>query len=52
MSGEAKMTDPSIFLLLHQVLKDSVLGIKIGIDVHLTDIVEQVKIKVCNTAFF
>ncbi len=48
MSGESQMPDPSVLLLLHQILEDTVLLIQIFVYIHLTDIVEQVEIKIRN----
>ena len=46
------MLDPTIFLLLHQIVIDAVLRIQISIDIHLADIVKQIKIKVFHLTFF
>ena len=46
------MTDPSVFLLLQQILADTVPGIQIGVYIHLADIVKKIKIKIFYAAFF
>ena len=45
------MTDSSVFLLLHEIIKNPVLRIQIRINIHLTDIVEQIKVKILYLAF-
>lgn len=46
------MPDASPALLLHQIIVGAVLGIEIGVDVHLAHIVEQIKIEIIYPAFF
>ena len=46
------MADPSVFLLLHQIFKNPIFFVQIGVNIHLAYIVEQIKIKVGHTAFF
>ena len=46
------MADSSVLLLLHQIIEDAVLLIQISVNVHLADIVEQVKIKIRDPALF
>ena len=52
MSGKAQVTDSSLFLLLHQIVENTVFLIQIRVNVHLTHVVEQVKIKIVHLAFF
>ena len=49
-AGETQVTDAAVFLLLQQVVQNAVLGIQVGVDVHLAHIVEQVKVKVVHPA--
>ena len=50
VTGEAQMADAAVSLLLQQVVQNAVLGVQIGVDVHLTHIVEQVKVEVIHPA--
>ena len=50
MRGEAEMADTPLALLLHQIRMSAVLGVKILLDVHLADIVEQIEIEVADAA--
>ncbi len=53
MRRKSQMPYPSVFLLFFQVCIDPVFFlIQIGIDIHLTDIVEQIKIKIFHAALF
>ena len=45
------MADAAIALLRHQIIIGAVLGIQVGVDIHLAHIVEQIEIKVIHTAF-
>ena len=45
------MTDPSVFLLLHQIIINAMFLIQIIINIHLAYIVEQIEIKVFYLAF-
>ncbi len=51
MGGKPKVADTAIFLLLHQVLVNPIRLIQIRVNIHFTDIMEQVKIKIGNLAF-
>ena len=49
MAGEAQMTDPAVLFLLHQIAVDPVLlVIQVGVNIHFTDIVEEVKIEIVD----
>ena len=53
MSGKSKMADAAIFFLFHQIGEDSIFFIiQISIDIHLPNIVEEIKIKIVYLAFF
>ena len=52
MAREAKMLDAAGSLLLKKIVHDAVLRIQIIIDIHLTDIMEQIKIKVIRPHLF
>ena len=52
MRRKSKMSDSSVFLLLHQVSVYAVLFIQIFVNIHFTDIMEQIEIKVFDAAFF
>ena len=44
------MADAAVFLLLHQIVIDAVLGVQVGVNVHLTHIVEQIEVEVVHLA--
>ena len=46
MNREAQMMDSASLLLLHQIVINPILLIQIFINVHLTDIVKQIEIKI------
>ena len=49
VAGEAQMTDPAVLFLLHQIAVDPVLlVIQVGVNIHFTDIVEEVKIEIVD----
>ena len=52
MGGKSQMTDTPFFLLLHQVIENTVFFIQISINIHFTYVVEQIKIKIIHSAFF
>ena len=52
MAGKAEMTDASFTLLFHQIIENPEFRIQIFVDVHLTDIMEQIEIKVFHAGFF
>ena len=46
------MADPSVFFLFYQIRVDSVfLVVQIGVDIFLTDIVEEIEVKIVYLAF-
>ena len=52
VAGEAQVADAAVLLLLHQVVIDAVLGVQVGVDVHLAHVVEQVEVEVVHLALF
>lgn len=52
VAGEAQVADTAAPLLLHQIVVDAVLRVQIGVDVHLTDVVEEIEIKIVHPALF
>ena len=46
------MADTAAPLLLHQIVVDAVLRVQVGVDVHLTDVVEEIEIKIVHPALF
>ena len=45
------MADAAVFLLGQQVVIGAVLGVQVGVDVHLAHVVEQVEVEVLHLAF-
>ena len=45
------MADAPGLLLLHQIIEDAVFLIQIGVNVHLADVVEQIKVEILHPAF-
>ena len=41
MSGKSQMADPPVLLLLHQIIINSIFLIQVGINIHLTYIVNR-----------
>ena len=52
MSREAQVADAAVCFLLQQIVQDAVPGIKIGVDIALVNIVEEIEIKIGRAAFF
>ena len=52
VAGEAQVADTAAPLLLHQIVVDAVLRVQVGVDVHLTDVVEEIEIKIVHPALF
>ncbi len=51
VDGKAQMADSAVLFLFHQVGEDAVLlVVQVGVDVHLAEVVKQVKIKVIHAA--
>ena len=50
VAGKAQVADAAVFLLLHQIVIDAVLGVQVGVNVHLTHIVEQIEVEVVHLA--
>ena len=46
------MADAASLFLLDKVIEDAVLRVEIGVDVHLADVVEQIKVEIGNAALF
>ena len=53
MAGEAQMFDPPVSLLLHQIAVDTILFIiQIRVNVHLTDVMEEIEVKIFHLQLF
>ena len=52
VGGKAQMADAARGFLLHQIVVDAVLGVEVGVDVHLADVVEEVEVKILDAALF
>ena len=46
------MTDAAAALLLDEIIEGAVAGIEVCINIHLADVVEQIKIKIVRLTFF
>ena len=52
VAGKAQISDPSILFLLHEIVEYSKLRVKVLINIHLADIVEEIEIKVLHPCLF
>ena len=52
VAGEAQVADAAVLLLLHEIVKDAVLGVQVGVDVHLAHVVKQIEVEIIHPALF